>query len=75
MTGPTPPLRRALINIPGGCRANCGSKPIAAAELSADRVAVFAKSPAQRRDLNLQVRLRHNDTRPYAAKEFVFGDQ
>ena len=75
MTGPTPPLRRALTSTPGDGRANCGSEPIAAAKLSADKVAVFAKSPAQPRDLNLQVRLRHNDTRPYTAKQFVFGEQ
>src|ERR1700751_2919172 len=74
-TGPTPSLPGALTSAPDNARANRASEPVAAAEFSSDKVAVFAKSPAQRRDLNLEVRLRHDDTRPYTAKEFVFGEE
>ena len=69
------PSRRALTSTRGGGRANCGSKPIAAAELGPDKIAVFAKSLAQREDLNLQVLLRDNDAWPHAAHELFFGDQ
>src|SRR6266851_185746 len=70
-----PPSRRALASTPADDRANCGSEPVAAAELSADQVAVFAESLAQRGDLNLQVLLRHDDAWPHTAEELVFGDQ
>ena len=66
---------RALTSTPCDGRANCGSKPIAAAELGPDKIAVFAKSLAQREDLNLQVLLRDNDAWPHAAHELFFGDQ
>jgi hypothetical protein len=52
--------------------ANCGSKPVTAAEFRADDVAVPAQRFAQRADLNLEVLLRHHDTRPHPAHEFVF---
>jgi len=61
--------------MPGDGRANCNSKPVAAAELGADKVAVFAKSLAQRGNLNLQVLLRDNDAWPDTAHKLVFGDQ
>ena len=53
----------------------CRSKPVTAAELGADKISIFAKSPAKRRDLNLQVLFRDNDPWPYSADERVFGDQ
>jgi hypothetical protein len=59
----------------GDGRANCYSEPVAAAELSADKVAVVAKSPAQRKDLNLQVLLRDNDAGPHTTHQLVFGDE
>src|SRR5712671_7526573 len=67
--------RRALTSTPGDGRANCPSEPVAAAELSADKVSVFAKSLAQRGDLNLQILLRDNDAWPHTTQELVFGDQ
>jgi hypothetical protein len=70
-----PPSRRALTSTPGDGRANCPGEAVAAAELSADKVAVFAKGLAQRGDLNLQVLLRDNDPRPHTADELVLGDQ
>ena len=75
LTRPVPPSRRALTSTPGDGRANCGSEPVAAAELGADKVAVFAKGLAQRGDLNLQVLLRDNDAWPHTAHKLVFGDQ
>jgi len=54
---------------------NCGSEPVAAAELGPDKITVVAKSLPQRGDLNLQIRFRHHDTRPDTTKDFVFGDQ
>lgn len=70
-----PPSRRALTSTPGDGRANRGSEPVAAAELGADKVAVFAESLAQCGDLNLQVLLRDNDARPHTAHKLVLGDQ
>jgi hypothetical protein len=70
-----PPSRRAPASNPGDSRANWGSEPVAAAELSADKVTVFAESLAQRGDLNLQIFLRDNDAWPHTAHELVFGDQ
>jgi hypothetical protein len=70
-----PPSRRALTSNPGNGRANCGSEPIAAADLGADKVAVFAKSVAQRADLTFQVLFGDNDARPHMAHELVFRDQ
>src|SRR5713101_3159095 len=75
LTGPVPPPRRALTSIRGDGRVNCGSEPIAASELGADKVAVFAKNLAQRGDLNFQVLLCDNDAWPHAAEELAFGDQ
>src|SRR6266478_758495 len=69
------PFFIVLRSAPGGGRANGGSEPVAAAEFSANKVAVFAKSPTQRGDLNLQVLLRDNDAWPRTAQKFVFGDQ
>jgi hypothetical protein len=43
---------------------NCGSESVAATELSADKLAVFAKGLPQRRDLNLQVLFGDNDPGP-----------
>src|SRR5882757_767824 len=54
------PSRRALTITPGDGRANGGNEPVPAAKLGADKVAVFAKSPPQPRNLNLQVLLRDN---------------
>src|SRR5260221_5436898 len=65
----------SLTSTPGDGRANGSSEPIAAAELSAYKVAVFAKSLAQCGDLNLQVLLRDNDAWPHTTYELVFGDQ
>ena len=70
-----PRLRQALTSTPGDGRANCGSEPVAAAELGPDKVAVFAKSFAQRGDLNLQVLLRDNNAWPNTGHKLVFGDQ
>jgi hypothetical protein len=70
-----PPSRRALTGAPGDGRANCGSKPVTAADLGADQVAVITKHPAQRGDLNLQVCLRNNHARPNTAKDLVLVDQ
>src|SRR5712691_12595769 len=70
-----PPSRRALTTTPGDGGANCGSEPIAAAELSADKVAIFTKSLPQRGDLNLQVLFGNNDACPHTADELVLGDQ
>ena len=69
------PSRRTLTCSPGDGRANCGSKPVAAAELGADKVAVFAKSLAQRGDLNLQILFGDDNSWPHTAHELVFGDQ
>jgi hypothetical protein len=60
---------RALTRTPGARRANCASKPIAAAEFGTDKIAVFAKSLAQCGDLNFQVILCDNDAWPRAAEE------
>jgi len=70
-----PPSRRALTSTPGDGRADWGSEPVAAAELGPDKVATFAKSFAQRGDLNLQVFFRDNDAWPHTAHKLVFGDQ
>src|SRR5215831_20716935 len=70
-----PASRRAPTSTPGAGRANWGSEPVAAADLSPDKVPVFAKSLAQRGDMNLQVLLRDNDARPHTAHKLVFGDQ
>src|ERR1700680_3363263 len=72
---PAPPPRWALASTPGGGRANCGREPVTAAELGADKVAVVAKSLAQREDLSLQVLLRDNDAAPDTAHKLVLGDQ
>ena len=53
-----------MTSTPGDGRADWGSEPVAAAELGPDKVAVFAKSFAQRGDLNLQVFFRDNDAWP-----------
>src|SRR3984893_2884369 len=63
---------RGLTSTPGEGRANRGSEPVAAAELGQDKVAVFAKSLAQRGNLNLQVLLRDNDAWPHTANELFF---
>src|SRR5271165_6253888 len=72
---PMPPSRRALTTTPGDDRANSGSESVPAAELGADKVAVVAKSLAQREDLNLQVLLRNKNAWPHTAEKLVFGDQ
>src|SRR5271154_374013 len=65
------PLCRAMKRTRRDGSANCGSKPVTAAEFRADDVAVPAQRFAQRADLNLQVLLRHHDARPHPAYEFV----
>jgi len=70
-----PTSRRPLTSAPRHGRPNSGREPIAATEIGADEVAVFAKSLAQREDLNLQVLLRDNNAWPHPAQELVFGDQ
>jgi hypothetical protein len=69
------PSRRALASTPGDGRADCGSEPVAAAELGADKVAVFAESLAQCGNLNLQVLFRDDDARPHTPHKLVLGDQ
>jgi hypothetical protein len=66
---------QALTSIPGEGRTNRGSEPVAAAELSADKLAVFPESPAQRGDLDLQVLLRDNNAWPHTTHKVVFADQ
>src|SRR6266481_6341025 len=61
------PSRRRLRNARGDGGANCSGEPVAAAELSADKVTIFAESLAQRENLNLQVLLRDNDAWPHPA--------
>src|SRR5260370_40387152 len=75
LTRSVPPSRRALTSTPGDGRADWGSEPVAAAELGPDKLAVFAKSLAQRGDLNLQVFFRNNCAWPNTAHKLVFGDQ
>src|SRR5260370_9271395 len=74
VTRSVPPSRRALTSTPGDGRADWGSEPVAAAELGPDKLAVFAKSLAQRGDLNLQVFFRNNDAWPNTAHKLVFVD-
>ena len=70
-----PPLRRAATPAPWDGRANCASEPVAAAELSADQLAIFTKSLAQRADLDLQIPFRDDNPLPSTAHKLVFGDQ
>ena len=51
------------------------STPIAAANFSANKIAVLTKRPAQRRDLNLQIVLADHDAWPDAVQELAFGNQ
>jgi len=67
--------RRVLTGAPSASSANCGSEPIAAANLGADQVAVFAKSIAQCADLDLQILFRDNDAWPHPPQKFVFAHQ
>ena len=69
------PSRRALASTPGDGRADCGSEPVAAAELGTDKVAIFAESLAQCGNLNLQVLFRDDDARPHTPHKLVLGDQ
>src|SRR3984893_9794917 len=64
-----------LTSTRGEGRTNRGSEYVATAELGPDKIAVFAKSLAQRGHLNLQILLRDNDAWPHAAYELFFGDQ
>jgi hypothetical protein len=41
----------------------------------ADKVAVVAKRPPQRKDLNLKVLLHNGDPRPGKRQQLLFGDQ
>jgi hypothetical protein len=54
---------------------NRGSKPVPAAKIRADQIAVVAKSPAQLEDLHLQIVVGDKDSRPTTAHELIFGDQ
>ena len=45
--------RRTLTSRPAVCRTDHSGKPVAAAEFRADKAAIFAKSLAQRRNLDL----------------------
>jgi hypothetical protein len=56
-------------------RANWGGEAVAAAKLGADKIAIFAKSLAQREDLSLEVFLGDNDAWPHPAEKLVFRDQ
>jgi len=56
-------------------RANRRNKPITAANLGTDEVAVFAESSAQSKDLRFQVLLGNDDPRPDTGVELLFADQ
>src|SRR6266446_9301193 len=67
--------RRAPTSVPGDGRANRGGEPVAAAELGADKISIFAKSLAQRGNVNLQVLLGDKNAWPHAAQQLVLGNQ
>jgi len=56
-------------------RANCGGKPVAAAKLGADEVAILTESLAKRRNLHLQIILSDDNAGPDAAEEIAFDHQ
>ena len=64
-----------LTSTRGEGRTNRSSEAVAAAELGPDKFAVFAKSFAQRGDLDLEVLFRDNDAWPHAVHELFFGDE
>jgi hypothetical protein len=72
-TGPVPHL--ALTSTRSDGRADGGGEPVAEPEFSANKIAVFAKSPAQRPDLNLEVVLRDHYAWPDALSQLAFGDE
>jgi hypothetical protein len=52
-----------------------GGKPVTAPELGPDKVAVFAKSLPQRRDVNLEIGLLHHNAGPNHRSEFILRDE
>jgi hypothetical protein len=52
-----------------------GGKPVTAPELGPDKVAVFAKSLPQRRDMNLEIGLLYHDAGPNHRSEFILRDE
>jgi hypothetical protein len=66
---------QALASVPGPGRANCRGKPVAAAKFGAYEVAIVAESPAERRNLYLQIILSDDDAWPDATEKIAFGHQ
>jgi hypothetical protein len=75
LTGSLMISRRAPTGATARRSANCGGEPVAATNLCANQIPVFAQGIAQREDLNLQILFRDNDARPNTPEELVFADQ